>query len=256
MHRRQFLAAATSLLLPSASARAFQVEATPDATPTHHGRPRPIVLGDGIELIDYRIYPSPDVPRVIGEISSTRDDMVDAPVVSISFPDLGEDGFAWASPLLPVMGPGEANMIFGVLPDSIDTNSKLQAAAFTLCTPAEPGSLTELHRDLRLKVEGVKEERRKRAFHIEAAILNEGVQPVIRTKVRGMVRDSNDRIAGALREVDLSKLWPNQSKPFGFWESERDDIPANPFRLLDDDDRFTIELHPGTIGTMVAAYCG
>jgi hypothetical protein len=74
------------------------------------------VLGDGIELVDYRIYPSQDVPRIIGEIISTRDDMVDSPVVSIIFPELWEEGLAYAPPLLPVMRPGESNMIFGVLP--------------------------------------------------------------------------------------------------------------------------------------------
>ncbi len=106
MHRRQFLAASAALLLPTSPLRAAQDTATPAATPNHHGRPRPIVLGDGIELVDYRIYPSTDAPRIIGEIISTRDDMVDSPVMSITFPDLGVEGLAWAASSLASYATG------------------------------------------------------------------------------------------------------------------------------------------------------
>ncbi len=255
MHRRQFLAASAALLLPSASAGAFQDTATPEVAPNHHGRPRPIVLGDGIELVDYRIYPSPDVPRIIGEITSTRDDMVDSPVVSITFPDLGEDGLAWAAPVLPVMPPGESNMIFGVLPVGISTEEQLQSAAYALCSPAGPGPFSELHKTLQLRIEILEEELLESTLRIEATIENESTIPSRWTSVRGLIRDRLDRLAGTMPERELRWLGPGQQRAFTGWQSANNDNPGNPFLMLKGETGYSVELHGGSLGPLLVPGC-
>lgn len=255
MHRRRFLAASAALLLPAGTARAFQGKVTPAATPAHHGRPRPIVLGEGIELIDYRIYPSTDVPRIIGEISSTRDEMVDSPVVSITFPDLGEDGLSWAPPVLPVMRPGESNMIFGVLPSQIDSEEQLQEADFGLCAPVRSGPLTSLHASLNLRIELIDGEHWETAQWIQARIHNDAEEPVQWTKIRGLVRDSHGRYVGATGELDMWSLWPEAPKEFTLWLSTGDEIAANPYRLLNGSSTYFTDLFPGTIGNITAPAC-
>lgn len=253
MHRRQFLAASAALLLPTAPVRAAQDAVTPAATPNHHGRPRPIVLGHGIELVDYRIYPSTDVPRIIGEIVSTRDDMVDSPVVSITFPDLDANGLAWAAPVLPVMRSGESNMIFGVLPEGVQ--NRLEYATFGLCESVNLGALTELSESVRLRPELVNDDRKSDSLHLTGKIFNDGQEPTQWIKIRGLARDDSGRYVGALPEIDLWNLRPGESKSFSIWQSRKSDQPANPFRMVSSGLELELELHPGTMGYSTAPGC-
>lgn len=259
MHRRKFISAvAGTLLLPPlpASGRQGQiVEPASSPIPAHHGRQRPILLGDGIELIDYRIYPSDDVPRIIGEITSTRDEMIDSPVVSVIFDHLGADGLAYAPPILPVMRPGQSNMIFGVLPKEIDTDEKLQQAEFGLCAPVSAGRFTETHADLRLRIEVLSQERWETAQRIDGEIHNDGPIPVQWTKVKGFIRDATDRYAGLTRELDMWGLPPGEVKSFTLWSSNADQIIANAYRLLQGSADYRTELFPDVASHIVNPGC-
>jgi hypothetical protein len=259
MHRRQFISAATGALLFPAGPVHGRQDATvaPEgkAVPAHHGRQRPIVLGDGIELVDYRIYPSDDVPRIIGEISSTRDEMIDAPVVSVVFGDLGASGLAYAPPVLPVMRPGQSNMIFGVLPQEIDTDEKLQQAEFGLCTSALAGRFTELHANLQLRIEVLAQERWETAQRLDGEIHNDGPSPVQWTKVRGFIRDAADRYAGLTRQLDMWGLSPGGVKAFTLWSSTGEQITANAYRLLQGSADYRTELYPDVASHIVSPGC-
>jgi len=256
MNRRQFLGGiAGSLLLPTTTL-AQENDATPAATPQHSGRPRPFVLGDGIELVDYRIYPSSDVRRVIGEIWNTRDDMVDAPVVSMTFPDSRDPVEpAYASPSTPVLHPGESTMIFGVIPGKIDTEERLSTASFALCTPAAPGEYTNLY--ARFELEAIPEETyfRDHYLNIQGKIYNRSETPALYTKVSGLVRDQNGRYTGATSPSNPGHVSAGGNKRFAIHAGEGVNLLADPFRLLTASESYTVELKAGFVAQVIPARC-
>jgi hypothetical protein len=259
MHRRHFISAAIGALLFPAGRVHGRQDATvaPEATavPAHHGRQRPIVLGDGIELVDYRVYPSDDVPRIIGEISSTRDEMIDAPVVSVVFGDLGASGLAYAPPVLPVMRPGQSNMIFGVLPEEIDTDEKLQQAEFGLCAPVVSAKWTERFSDVEFEIVISDEQYWHRSLNISGHVTNHGSKRIEYTAIQGLIRDSDYRLAGAISRGRLDHFSPGQSKEFFVWASAGTPTLADAYRLLDTEEPYRVELHMSLIDFLVPAGC-
>jgi hypothetical protein len=256
MHRRQFIGMVAGAVGLSPLQGIARQNATPAATPEHHGRPRPIVLGDGIELVDYRIYPSRDVRRIIGEISSTGEDMVDSPVVSITFPDIeGSDGFAYAPAILPVMHPGQSNMIFGVLPDEIDTNEKLESATFGLCGGVGPGKYAAEESRLNVRISDLVVDHRTNGQRFHGVITNEGLEAAPYTVIRGLVRDNIDRYVGCTPAITIRRLDPSSSLEFAFWSAQSVDILANPYLMLDGTLNYSAELFPGVLGPITAPGC-
>lgn len=252
MNRRQFLGGiAGSFLLPTTTL-AQENDATPAATPQHSGRPRPFVLGDGIELVDYRIYPSSDVRRVIGEIWNTRNDMVDAPVVSMTFPDVG---FAYAVPFMPILRPGESTMIFGVLPDQVDTQDRLESGDFGLCEPAEPGRWTKEYLDLNLTVSRIESRVSDSSVNVLGEIRNDGNTRAAFTCVRGLVRDHNGRYAGCSTDNKTGHLLPGNSKQFSLWAGINIPLLANPYALLRPGSHYTVDVIPGLVGPLTTPGC-
>lgn len=245
MHRRRFLATSAALLMPASPARAFQETATPAATPAHHGRPRPIVLGDGIELIDYRIYPSTDVPRIIGEIISTRDDMVDSPVISITFPELGEDGRAYAPPALPVMRPGESNMIFGVLPTGIGSETEFQLARFGLCEPVHSGPATSAFDSLLLEVQVTAQLVTSTYIGLEGRVHNRSSAHVQVGYIQFVVRDSSRRLLGALPPAITERIVAHGNRAFEVALREGEHILADPRPFITDSGAYEVNALPG-----------
>lgn len=259
MHRRQLIrSVAGALMVPPAAALARQREvsdATPATMPQHHGLPRPIVLGDGIELIDYRIYPSPDVPRIIGEITSTRDEMVDSPVISMTFPDLDTDAFAWAPPHLPVMRPGESNLIFGVLPEQVDSEEKLATAEFDLCGPVEPGeySLRLQGSDLRATIDT--ESYWADSLNVVGKVHNAGEATVSYSMVYGMVRDRNGRYIGVTADSATGDMGPGATHDFFLWASTLNSSPANAYALLNGSTDYVVDAVPSTLKPFTTPGC-
>lgn len=255
MHRRQFLSLiATGLVTPRAASA--QQTATPAATPQHSGRPRPIVLGEGIELIDYRIYPSTDVRRIIGEIWNTRDEMVDAPVMSMSFPGVEEqDGFAYAPPVLPVLRPGESTMIFGVLPAEIDSDERLASGEFGLCSPVGAGEYTDRYISLELSIMRDSVVFEDEYLDIRGRIANTSGQRAMFTSVRGLVRDHNGRYAGCTTTAQPGHVVSNGTRDFRIEAGGTINLIADPFRLLGTGTNYTVDIIPGLIGPLTAPGC-
>lgn len=260
MHRRQLIRSlAAGLLLPPAAMTTLAREAeegTPVAMPRHHGLPRPVALGDGIELIDYRVYPSTDVPRIIGEIVNTGDEMVDSPVVSVIFPDLGTDGLAYAPPFLPVMRPGESNLIFGVLPAGIDTGEKLAAAEFGLCAPVGPGEHSERLRgvDLRVTVE-TDSYYWSDSLNVIGVVQNDGTETVALAGVNGLVRDQHGRYVGVCAEHVIGDLAPGATHDYLLWAWTANTSQADPYALLNGSTDYSVDVVAGIAKPLLLPGC-
>lgn len=258
MHRRTLLRSlAGGALLPATPflARGQEIPgATPDALPRHYGLPRPVALGDGIELVDYRIYPSPDVPRIIGEIVNIGDETVDAPVVSVSFEKLGSDGMAYAPPFLPAMRPGESNLIFGILPNEITTNEQLATARFDVCAPIGPGEHAERLLELDLQVTVAEELYWADSLNVTGTLQNAGTASVTQPAVNGMIRDLNGRYIGVCAEHRLSDLEPGATIEFLLW-AFTNSLVADAYLFLNGSTDYTVQVVAGPARPVTAPSC-
>lgn len=256
MDRRQFLATIVGYTIAH---RWQPVDARQDsspASPHHSGLPRPIVLGDGIELVDYRIYPSPDRRRIIGEIWNTRDDMVDTPIVTMTFPDVeSRGGFAFAPGLLPVMGPGARNMIFGVIPDEINTEEKLATARFDVCEAVGPGDVTARYHGAEMRYEVLEDDRWPTALRIHGHLQNIANSEIQFSTVRGLVRDARGRYAGCTSTWHTGNVEPGGTRRFWLTAGEERSTAADPFVLIQDTTDYSVEIFPGLIGSVIPPTC-
>jgi hypothetical protein len=258
MHRRTLLRTlAGAALLPTIPllTRAQGIpDATPGAPPQHHGLPRPVVLGDGIELIDYRIYPSPDVPRIIGEIVNIGDKTVDAPVVSVSFEELGPDGLAYAPPFIPVMRPGESNLIFGVLPNEITTNEQLAAGRFSVCAPIGPGEYAVRLQALDLQLTVAEELYWADSLNVTGSVQNAGSAAATQSAINGMIRDLNGRYIGVCVEHTLPDIAPGETIEFMLWAFANTSV-ADAYLFLNGSTDYTVQVVAGPARPVIAPSC-
>lgn len=247
MNRRTFVAfLATSIIAP----RSLQ-----QASPAASDQPGPIDLGSGITLRDYRLYPG-EPPAIIGEIRNETDRMIDAPVISLTWPRDGQhDGFTWAAPMLPVFGPGESTGIFGVLPAGENSGTVIATSRFALCSPAEPGMYAAQEAQLHLNLEVIQEDYYEDArYRCEASLTNLGTETASDTMVRGIVRDRDGRIAGTTSSPFTSTIGARETKIFTLWGGGDVNNKANPTALISGRD-YTVELVAGTRGPVVSPGC-
>lgn len=250
MNRRAFITAITAgILLPR-----LRQPHDPDATPPSGSRPAPIDLGEGLTLVDYRVYPG-DRPAIIGELRSDRDEMVDAPVVSLTWPDASRSaGFTWASPLIPVIEPGGSIPIFGPLPESGEAEPSLDSARFALCSPVERGEYTRSWQSLNVDFRMTHERYRHAAFKGTGIVANPGPGRTPSISVRGIVRDGDDRIAGVTSTPSPGVIPPGEEREFTVWIAASLRNKANPVPLISGLD-YSVDIRPGVRGPAIAPGC-
>lgn len=231
-------------------------QASPTSSPPAGARPDPIDLGNGITLIDYRLHPG-EHPSIIGEIQNETDHMIDAPVVSLTYPRKElSDGFTWASPIIPVVEADGSVPIFGPLPDDADPEIILQTATFALCSPAEPGDFTKYQKEVEdvLVVMKTSERIEETVYTLQGSISNEWRKPIPNISLQGIVRDSSHRIAGTTSGPYWTRLDPNTPKDFSIWAGGGSRQKADPFSLLEGTD-YTVEIIVGTRGPVASPGC-
>lgn len=256
MNRRQFIALGTSSLLWLPSGNAGARQGTPAATFVSAGRPDPIDLGHGITLIDYRVYPSAPNHKVIGEIHNDNNHMVDAPVVSMTYPapSSAREGFAYASPIVPVMGPERTVPVFGVLPDTDTPEETLRSAAFALCSPVEYGEYSEQQAELSLTMTMGRETIEPQRYAIPITMSNAGGTTVTDIAVRGIFRDANGRVAGCSERVLVGRLLVGEEREFWVSSGIGEPVKADPFVLIPNRN-YSVDIIAGTRGPVIPRSC-
>lgn len=101
-------------------------------------KPRgPIDLGNGLQIRDYRLFPTQDVMRFIVEIHNTTDAAVDTPTVGAVLPHLDDYNFGWAIPVSPVLHPHMSDCLIGVAPEAVKTDEDCRTPDWMLCSGIE-----------------------------------------------------------------------------------------------------------------------
>jgi hypothetical protein len=253
MDRRTFVTAlGAGILAPVALRQATPPDAP--ATPVPSGRPDPIDLGSGITLIDYRLHPG-EQPHIIGEIRNETDRMIDAPVISLTYPrQSGNDGFTWAPPIVPVIGPGLTGPIFGPLPGDSDPQSIIETGQFALCSPAEPREYTAKQQAVEddLVVTILSERKEESAYNAQGTIENAGRETLRELTLRGIVRDNDGRIAGTTASPFWLTISAGETRDYSI--GARGEHKSDPFPLLTGKD-YSVELIPGTRGPVASPGC-
>lgn len=252
LSRRSFAAAAAGTVL---------------ATPTFRNRdvssqtrmPEPIELGQGLLLVDYRIYPTSNArPAMLGEIKSTLDHRVDA--VSISMIDSSEPdafrAFSYATPAAPTIAPFGTVPVWGVLPETDDHAERLLSRLqFGLCDQVAAGEQTALWDDWDIVITRYEEiALRSTSLVIYGYIKNMGTTSQGRIVTRGVVRDADGRLLGTTRSQQAAPLDPGETKRFAVGARSSDHIHTNAYRMMTSPD-YTVSLSIEPTGYPIPPGC-
>lgn len=195
-------------------------------------RPAPVDLGHGLEIRDYRLFPTKEVMRFIVEIHNTTDAAVDTPTVGVELPHLSGENFGWANPFAGIIHPHSSQGLLGVAPMALHTDSYWGAPKWILCDDVRT-EVAEDIQDLHIEItsEFIILDADRATSHL--AITNRGHSPTMRFSVQVLVWDRDGRLCGAGEDAPISVLAVGESREA--WARVNPDLNymANPFAIID-----------------------
>lgn len=195
-------------------------------------RPAPIDLGHGLEIRDYRLFPTDDVMRFIVEIHNTTDTAVDTPTVGVVLPHFDEGNFGWANPVSPVLHPHASDCLIGVAPDALASNMDWSIPEWAICGEIETAYAERLD-DVDIEYSYTLDFRSSTHLHIPVEFTNHSHVVARNVVIQGIVRDIDDRLCGATMPLRLADVAPGQSAQNAFNIAADREYHANPFVLID-----------------------
>lgn len=219
--RRSFLASLASLAAFQRSTSTMSMQ-------------KPFDLGQGIEVRDYRLFPTPDILRFIVEVHNTTDFPVDAPTVGVILPHLVEhENYGWASPMSPVIHPHTSGGLIGVAPAALTHDNEWGSPEWELCAAMSTiQSERLLIWDLDLSYELVVYY--SHHLQIKARITNLGDKPTRGLYMSALLWDPDARICGITYDRLLPVIAPGETLQDSIDVSQGEfyDYIANPFALV------------------------
>lgn len=214
-------------------------------------------LGQGIEIRDYRLFPTADVMRFIVEVHNTTDLAIDTPAVGVVLPHLSaEENFGWATPVSTVLHPHTSDCLIGVTPLALTSNDEWGVPEWMLCgeiTTVQAEWLTEWDIEFAYSHEILGPTHQKTTFEFT----NHGQESARPVVIQGVVRDAEDRICGATLAMSLANVEPGQSARNAINIAPDREYAANPFALIDTVDGidvdFTVQPRPSAVNQNCAA---
>ncbi len=227
--RRAFLAAAAPMLLPTVHAQ------TPVASPTPYTWPTPVAFSDEVEIVDWRLFPTPDVMRFIAEIRNVTDTYVIAPAVGVIILSLADGAnYGWGVPNMPVIYPGDSTFVMGVAPAAMQSDNDWTDAKWVPCTDT-PAQTTQIDRlksidyDLQITIQL----RESYWFAIKGAATNLADSVNYVATAKGHVREANGRICGGIPSKALNSIRPGKTLEYTLLVRPDVTLLSNPFTLVD-----------------------
>lgn len=208
-------------------------------------RPAPVDLGHGLEIRDYRLFPTEDVMRFIVEIHNTTDTAVDTPTVGVVLPHFDDDNFAWANPVSQVLHPHTSECLIGVAPTALTSDDGWGSTEWMLCevvhsTLAEKLARWSVNFTFELAVLGPKH---ARALY---DVANNGNKRLRDLYIQGTVWDQEERVCGLLLPSSVHFMEPRSRSEQLINLHPRAIYTSNPFVLIDSVEgiSFTCTLQP------------
>ena len=94
----------------------------------------PFELGNGLEVRDYRLFPTEAAMRFIVELHNTTDSAIDTPAVGVTLPNLdARENFSWANPVSMVLHPHSSDCLVGVAPQALTTDKDWGTPRWEVC---------------------------------------------------------------------------------------------------------------------------
>lgn len=196
-------------------------------------RPAPASLGHGLEVRDFRLFPTKDVPRFIVEIHNTSDTAVDTPTVGVVLPHLDDRGnFGWANPVSPVLHPHTSDCLIGVAPGGVLTNDDWGTPDWTLCRSIGHEQAESIQ-DWQFEFSHVVEtpDPLHASTTVEVTNLNSTARAQLH--LQGLLWDADGRLAGALLPISLAGVQPGETEELVVHSIPGSTFLANPFVLLE-----------------------
>lgn len=219
--RRSFLASCLALAMKqSVSGEGDQVD-----------RPAPVRLGHGLEVRDYRLFPTKDVRRFIVELHNTTDNAVETPAVGIFLDNKDANGnFGWAVPTAGILHPAESTLLVGIAPEDLRSDHDWEPCTWLLCDNLTTSTESESAWNLTFKhkFEYVDDEH----LRINFTITNLGNATANDAVIHGLVRDTSGRLCGAMLPVPVGFIPPGETGKRSISIRPGVEYAANPFALI------------------------
>ncbi|MCA9832436.1 MAG: hypothetical protein KC435_00655 [Thermomicrobiales bacterium] len=198
-------------------------------------------LGNGLQVRDYRLFPTKDVTRFIAEIHNTTESFVDTPAVGVILPHLSADGnYGWGTPLQPVIHPQSSMGIIGVAPTGLMTDSGWGEPTWELCGDVQTKLSDKFDPDV-LSLESTLSITSDTAAKVLTTAANLTDTQQRNLTLQGLVRDADGRICGGTL-TSILRLEPAATREINTNITARQNYIANPFTLIPSTDGMSVEM--------------
>lgn len=200
----------------------------------------PIDLGHGLEIRDFRLFPTTDVMRFIVEIHNTTDTPIDTPSVGVVLPHLPADSsFGVANPVAAVLHPGTSGCLIGVAPMGLTSDLNWSEPTWTLCGE------TQTINAMRLTGWDFSFSAIVHAIYPTHAIVDLEIENISAKRstglcAKGIVRDQNNRICGGVGPYLLDGVEPSERFSTELYIYPEIEYILSPFPLLETVEGITV----------------
>jgi hypothetical protein len=201
-------------------------------------------LGYGLEIRDYRLFPTEDVMRFIVEVHNATDQPVETPIVGLILDNLPDnEEFGVAVPSGRLLQPHTSTALIGVAPTSMVADDDWGQPRWLLCQP--PAELDSSTLDIAsVTLEFSVEAWSEGAIHVIGVATNPNNTATAAMMVEGVCYDSSNRICGIVSPIWIGSIEPDRSQVFHMWTGPNDKSIANPFVIVDSADELKVVLAP------------
>jgi hypothetical protein len=209
-----------------------------------------IALPHNTVLVDHRLYGE---SQFIGEVINRGDAPIDTPIVGMTAYDVEGNivSSGYASPVIPVIYPGESSVVTGVLDPPVSSLPDVRIEIHACGETTSPTFYTEKQIGLSLFLENVEEDRQSGSYVATGVVRNAGTEPADGVTVYGLFRNEDGRVAGAA-ETTLDRAVPaGKSMVFRLDVGVMTFRSHDPFELVAGE--YTVELRPGIRGVSTSS---
>ncbi|MCO5215744.1 MAG: FxLYD domain-containing protein [Thermomicrobiales bacterium] len=192
----------------------------------------PVTLEHGLEIRDYRIFPTDDIRRFIVEIHNATDQAVDTPSIGVILSHLPQDqDFGVAVATSPVLHPHTSGILIGVAPTALGSDDNWGIPEWIICDDLHTSRVAELPiQDLTIASEIVVMNEDLAQVNIQ--VTNNSEESIERVWLSGDVYDDHGRVCGSLVQIGRGPISPGETNEYYLYVVREWRYFGNPFVLV------------------------